>query len=340
MDSESDQNNVNKVSVKPSTEFVAHFIAEASMRIGQCYLEERESHPEILSKVNFLHQFKIKLRDPLKGELVLKNVKGLLALASQTFNLPEVVFETKLDGDNVIISISVENEEKLQYVIEYLGLKYDVLRLTDLWKRLELNIGKADGKLQLGIGPAYFFMTDFESFKNSIFDIWLSLSGDMISLIRMFYEELKREAEGKNDVIQSKLADPLNEYIEKNILNPHSNGEFVKIDYEYEHQFVQGVIDEYNADWGNENVKMEFNNFQNQMLNEEVLKSVLQGFFGPYFKLQGFFGPYFKLLEYIDFEDIEGSLWNNAHAMGLKVRLNIVGANQLIDQKVLCHLKK
>jgi len=331
MDSEND--NLNIISVKPKGEFSHHFQAEASLRIGQAYIEERDSHPKKLSEADLLLQIKIKLLDNSQGNFVKNNIKGLwgLILMQSGLDLKSINFEVTVENDFVNVELSCKKEELLS------GIQKNNMddfkdRINEFWTLfLNPSVGKSDVKLRLGIGPAYLFNsnTTFEQFFHGTFNIDLSGSGDeqIKSLIRPFEEELRREAQGKNDVIQEKLADPLCDYVEKNILNSSN----VKVDYLYDREYLQGVIDEYNT-WGYDDVRENFastRDAKNEVLNPEMIKSLTGGFFGPYF----------KILSYIDFDNIEAGFWSNLDATSLKAKINLVGANEFAEKEVLCHIK-
>jgi len=323
---------INTVLVKPKEEFTHNFQAEASLRIGPAYIEERDTHPKKLSEVDILLQIKIKLLDISQGNFVKDNIHSLWGLFFHQNSLVynSIKYEVSIENEYILVEFPC-NKEELMIEIKNNGMFDDYVEYISLWTEvLNLPNGKSDVKLRLGVGPAFFYNsnTTYEQLFPEVFNIALSCNGDdqIKSLIRPFEESLRREAKGKNDEIQAKLVDPLCDYVKQNILNSSN----VKVDYTYDKEYVLGLISEYNSAWNTyRNSYESTKDTKKEVFNTETLN----------FLLESFVGPFFKALPYIDLDNIEFGFWNNVDTTSLKVKINVVGANEFVEKEILCHIK-
>jgi len=331
MDNKLDTSNLNTILLKPKSEFKIGSQYELIVRIGQIYVEEKDTYPKILTEKDSLIRFKIKLRDISQGDTVVKNIKALYALImlSLKLDMKYINFVTELESDTLTIEISFKNEELVPIVNSnkitaniHNGF-INLLQIKDLIK------GKSNSKIQLGFGPALLFNQTFEEFFDSLMFFSFDLSGDQqltefIKLIPLIY--LERMANNKNETIEKQIFTPSIEYIKRNIVKQ----ETTKIDYLYDKDFLKTVIDKYNGQWGYEGPTGEFDQFKNNFLNTDKIRDIVGGFFGPYI----------KTISYLDFDHFEISYWNNIEALYFTAIINIVDANDFLDKNIISLIEK
>ena len=312
---------------KPKEDFTHHFHAEGSLRIGQAFIEGKDLHPKKSFDVDILLHLKIKILDTSQGKFVKDNIMGLwtfLTLQS-SLDFKSLHLEATLENDIVNVELT-GNKEELMFDIQKNNMDHDYCMLILYWtEKLKPTHGKTNAILRLGIGPAFFLnsKTTFEQVFYEAFNIAVSVKGDqqIKSLLQNFIKSLREESDRHKDLISDKLTNPLCDYVEENILKQQE----AKLEYIYDRNNLQAIIDLYNSQWGYDNVRESYRRTkdpQNGMLSHEMINMITGGFFSSYF----------KLLTYIDLDNIEFGFWNNIDATSLKAKINIVGANELLKE--------
>lgn len=319
--------NSNKFKLHPENDFVEGVKVTGEAILGQAYIENSDSNPEIAEKYDYSAIVTLKVFQEDQASSVMKNAKGLLAMASLTPVISEhknlgFGFDVKCDGTNVNIELGC-SKEFFEAVT-----KKPTIDLMELIGKYGLKLG---GTLRLGFSPPSVLTKCFEDVIEPCYDISIEGYGD--ELLRRLFEvihiDLDRQAKNKNDVIAHNLAFPIVEQLAKYI----GNDDKIDFDYIYDKSNLKNTIIEYNQKWGD---------FKHEREGMSVLQSTVRDFLQNEFKklCEGFFGAYFKVLDTINLNNFEIRVFSKLRMFKLTGEITIPGVVEYVKDNILCYIKK